>query len=276
MPGPEDWLAQAPAWLRKLPARERPPRLPAGVRAGERAGDYVNEVDGSVLVYVPPGTFTQGRPLPEFAVSSENGPPRQVTLPGYFVGRYELRWAQVSAWLQATAAAPGDRLARLAAGSNPDLPAHSLSWDEAQAYCRWAGLRLPTEAEWERAARGLDDRPYPWGSDPDPARANAAGGDDGYPGLAPVEAFEQGASPAGCLQMGGNVAEWTADWFAPYAAGDQDDPRGPAQGDERVVRGRACVGDLGQRERLLVSARDRMPPDATRDFVGLRVARSLD
>jgi formylglycine-generating enzyme required for sulfatase activity len=140
----------------------------------------------------------------------------------------------------------------------PDHPINCVDWEMAGAYCAWRDRRLPTEAEWEYAARGGDDRLYPWGNEPPSAlRLDLCGrecaaaakreldevwvpmydADDGWATTAPVGSFPAGASRFGALDMAGNVWEWTADWYGPYAAGSETDPRGPAAGTSRVSRG---------------------------------------
>jgi formylglycine-generating enzyme required for sulfatase activity len=124
-----------------------------------------------------------------------------------------------------------------------DLPVTFVTWDQATAFCAWAGRRLPSEAEWERAARGDDGRVYPWGNAvPDCALANIFGCGEA---VQPVGGHPTGASPFGALDLAGNVMEWVADWYDAgyYAVSPAVDPPGPASGTARVKRGGSYMGD---------------------------------
>jgi len=141
-------------------------------------------------------------------------------------------------------------------------PVNCVDWEMSEKFCREQGGRLPTEAEWEFAARGPDGRKYPWGDD-DPAAGhlNACGkecvawgakngieekamydADDGFPNTAPVGSFPKGASRYGVEDVVGNVWEWVADWYGEYGKDEQASPKGPASGDERVIRGGSWNG----------------------------------
>lgn len=171
-----------------------------------------------------------------------------------------------------------------------DHPAVHISWRDAQAYAVWAGLRLPTESEWEKAARGeLVGALYPWGDELYPegqTRANIWQGDfpsksialDGYVGTVPVNSYSPNA--VGLYNMAGNVWEWTHDrwsagWHAPARLETRIDPQGPASGADRVIRGGSYLCHHSYCTRYRVSARSHNSPDSTTAHMGFRCAKSL-
>ena len=166
-----------------------------------------------------------------------------------------------------------------------DHPVVHVSWNDASAFCAWTGSRLPTEAEWEYAARGgLVGCRFPWGDELEPGgehRMNVFQGTfpskdtaaDGYAGTAPVQAFEPNGY--GLHQMTGNVWEWTADWFSPgyYRQSPRENPPGPSAGTARVMRGGSYLCHASYCNRYRVDARSSNTPDSSTGNLGFRVVR---
>jgi formylglycine-generating enzyme required for sulfatase activity len=208
----------APRWHERLdPPLRVPVPLLEGVTFGAGEGEYLNEKDGSVLVWVPAGRFLMG--------GYPGGlPVHEVTLTrGRFMGKHEVTWAQWKRYCEETGAQTPQPAYSYPV--TPEHPVHGVSWQAARDYLAWAGLRLPTEAEWEWAARGDDGRGFPWGDERRPELLNSADPADGWQHSSPIGSFPVGASPFGCLDMAGNVAEWVADPLGPYPAGPVTDPR---------------------------------------------------
>ena len=195
--------------------------------------------EGREMVQIPEGPFTMG---------SQDGDPdetpeHQVFLKGFFLDRKEVTQEEYMRFAKMTKRGTPkievfeDDQSKLL---KPEFAAMSVSWDDALAYCRWAGKRLPTEAEWEKAGRGEGKRRYPWGDKFITNGANVDGSEDGFKYLAPPGSFDAGRSPYGLYDMTGNVAEWVNDTYDEnyYKKSPYRDPKGPEGiGDLRVVRG---------------------------------------
>lgn len=210
-------------------------------------------------------------------VFADEAPTRRVYLHAYRIDRLEVSHADWWRCVRAGACPP----ARVASADTrlgrPDHPVVGVTWREASAYCRWAGGRLPSEAEWERAARGGSARRFPWGHAFNTRLANhgSPSGEpdaaDGYLYAAPVDGFGDGHSAHGLSNMAGNVWELVADRYDAhaYASGDAVDPRGAVEGDKRVVRGGSWRSPAYA---LRVTQRAAVGEDESRPDVGVRCA----
>ncbi|WP_455244160.1 formylglycine-generating enzyme family protein [Petrachloros mirabilis] len=194
--------------------------------------------EGREMVQIPEGPFTMGSNDGD----PDEAPEHQVFLKGFFIDRREVSQDEYARFAKMTKR-PMPRIEVFEDDQSkllkPEYPAMSVSWDEATAYCKWAGKRLPTEAEWEKAGRGEGRRKYPWGDKFATNVANVAGSEDGYKYLAPPGSFEAGRSPYGIDDMTGNVAEWVADSYDEhyYKKSPYQNPKGPESSELKIVRG---------------------------------------
>jgi formylglycine-generating enzyme required for sulfatase activity len=260
--------------------------------AAARAGVYTTtrETDGAVVIHIPAGEFLMG----SLEGEDDELPVHPVGLSAFWIDQTEVTVGAFRAFVDATGYETlaewrgwglvyvsdtnewesidgANWLHPLGPGSDAEesKPVVLVSWDDAAAYCEWAGARLPTEAEWEYAARGPQANVYPWG--------------DGYPtcdlawgarcseGTAPVGSLPAGASWCGALDLGGNVSEWVNDWYVEdyYSQSSTNDPAGPSSGEGRVQRGgsfRSQGVSLGGANRVWLY------PDSAFDDVGFRCA----
>ena len=232
----------------------------------------VNAKDGSVLLLVPAGRFIMGG-VGDEGEQEEHDPRYEIALSAFYIGKYAVTNAQFRKFVVAAhynAAGPWRAYARRW-GEN--APVVQVSWRDATAYCHWAGLRLPTEAEWEKAARGTDGRSYPWGDAWDPSRCQCScSGSRGAEGPSKVDCYPEGASPYGCLNMVGNVCEWCSSEYRPYPYSSTDGREASGGSEHRAVRGGAW--DRWPQDLLLADLRLDEPPSYHSNNVGFRVARS--
>jgi len=189
------------------------------------------------MVLVPAGEFTMG----SFGGDPDELPVHKVYLSAFFMDKYQVTVMQYARFLEATHRDSPPEWTRMNKQTNQSRPVANVDWEDADAYCKWAGKRLATEAEWEKAARGTDGRVYPWGNEP-PTRFHANSGKEvwnNHSALAPVGTFEEGKSPYGIYDMAGNVWEWVSDWYAAdyYQTSPSRNPTGPSIGIYKVIRG---------------------------------------
>ncbi len=250
--------------------------------------------DGMVLAYVPSQTLMMGG-----GTALNEVPARTVRVSHFYMDIHEVSNHQFSKY-----SSEGPYRTYFIPGRNDYQPARGVSWFDAQGYAEWARRRLPTEAEWEAAARGSDRRIYPWGNDEQSEvtrylcnASTVRESFDGYDGPAPVMNFAPGVSPFGMFNMAGNVWEWCGDWCDPgrYAYPSEEDPPsalersalpmgdrnypnpahkvtrdsrvGPPVGIERAIRGGSFMDPI---QRCRVDTRASLPPDARRNNVGFR------
>jgi formylglycine-generating enzyme required for sulfatase activity len=182
-------------------------------------------------------------------------PAHDVSLSAYAIDQREVRVDEYARCVSAGACGPPSFSPGDTRFDRPSFPVTHVRWEDAKSYCAWAGGRLPTEAEWEFAARGTPSREYPWGEVYNPRLCNHGAlapdetdGTDGFLGLAPVGSFPDGATPRRIVDMAGNVSEWVSDFYDPnpetgfgYPLGSQNNPTGPSSGIGHVIRGGSYV-----------------------------------
>ena len=250
---------------------------------------YKVNIDDVELIFIPAGEFIMGRdpdPDPDLFWGAE-APAHKVYLDSYYIYRTEVTNAMYQVCVaEGACPKPGaiDSETRENYYDNSEFsnyPVIYVSWVGAVSYCQWANARLPTEAEWEKAARGDDGRYFPWGNTPlngnlanfcdqnCPGREREIGLEDGYRDTAPVGSYSAGASPYGVLDMAGNVWEWASDFFDPgyYQSSPSENPLGPGSGSRRVIRGGSWFNPASG---IRTVARASQKPDMALDTIGFR------
>jgi len=225
-----------------------------------------NPKDGTILALIPEGEFLAGGPKPD----EGGGEPFPVYLPAYYIAVTPVTNAQWRRFVEETGYAEGPRPST----GKPDHPVVDVNWYHAVDYCDWAGLRLPTELEWEKGARGLDGRIYPWGNEWEEGRRCRWSGNRGDETTCSVWAYPEGISPWGLWNMAGNVWEWCADWYDSKATErwKRGDIRAPETGMYRCLRGGSWAH--GNTDDFRCASRlDDYPENHYGDY-GLRCART--
>lgn len=229
------------------------------------------------MVDIPAGYFTLGD---DSSSDQSVHPARKIFISHFAIDKYEVTFAQFYQFVDQTGHRKPRLAGYLAVGSeglpllmNPFNPVVGVSWDDANDYCHWKKKRLPTEAEWEKAAKGEREQKWPWGNDEAPLNANFAGERDGYFYTAPAGSFKLDKSPYGVYDMAGNAMEWVNDWYQEneYQLGETIDPKGPDHGQLKVIRGGSWNDTIRLGE---VVNRFKMSPEYRDVTIGFRCAKS--
>jgi len=240
------------------------------------------------MVLIPAGPFLMGsNRLVDRNTYPAELPQRTVHLDVYEIDKYEVTAVQYLRYVLAKGLEPlvDWKWGGVFQETMASHPVMHVSWFDADAYCKWAGKRLPTEAEWEKAARGEDGRIYPWGNQmAGLSRANfGRTGLSGpvrdrperlllYPPIVSVDKYDNAGSPYGIFNMAGNVAEWVADWYEPtfYKQGPDRNPKGTAHGTSKAFRGGGWVDSTPS---VRAAQRNGTDPNARMNWLGFRCAR---
>jgi formylglycine-generating enzyme required for sulfatase activity len=239
-------------------------------RSSGEPAQTIKGKDDAPLMLVPAGNFTMGDDI--------ESPQREIYLDAFYIDRYEITTSRYAKFLAATGSVrPPDGWDSLAREKGVELPVIGVDWNDAAAYCKWVERRMPTETEWEKAARGSDGRQYPWGNalpTLDHANHQNASAEAYDGGLKNVGTHPAGRSPYDVDDLAGNAAEWVADWYADsFPRSERRNPKGPETGTARVVRG---SGRFDQADRLVITKRYHGNPDLRREDIGFRCARDLN
>jgi formylglycine-generating enzyme required for sulfatase activity len=222
--------------------------------------------DGGPAILIAAGNFTMG--------DNEESPLRNIYLNAFYMDKYEVTTLQYSKFLQENQmVSQPEYWEEVDLDSGSALPVIGVDWEDARAYCKWAGKRLPTEAEWEKAARGTNGSIFPWGNDKPTSKHARFGMDGSEPyknGLAAVGSYSSGKSPYGIFDLAGNVSEWVGDWYQEsFESSDFLNPKGPESGIGKVIRG---GGWYDPWERLKSTKRFQSAKTYRSDDLGFRCA----
>jgi formylglycine-generating enzyme required for sulfatase activity len=230
------------------------------------------------LIEIPEGPFIMGTDGHDPELKEFETPRREVYLNRFKIAKFPVTREEYATFLKPDSSGRSQQTSSHDSRFSELInhPVVNITWHEARAYAAWLNrstgnpYRLPTEAEWEKAARGSNGLVYPWGADYDGRRCNVRG--DGPATTTPIDKFPEGASSYGVMDMAGNVAEWCLDWYREFYASDQArNPTGPRSGDYRVVRGGSWRYSS---HAARCASRYWCPPDQKRDNTGFRLAVS--
>ncbi|MEW5941432.1 MAG: SUMF1/EgtB/PvdO family nonheme iron enzyme [Chloroflexota bacterium] len=248
------------------PPASTPTDAPAATLTPTLLPSEIIDSKGVGMRYVPPGVFIMGSD----SDNADERPAHEVYLDGYYMDTFEVTNARYRACVNAWACEPPKIMTDFNVPAYDNYPVVYVDWDMAKAYCEWRDADLPTEAQWEKAARGTDGRYYPWGAGINCNLANSSGC-VGH--LVPVGSYPRGVSPYGLFDMAGNVSEWVLDWYLEtyYQISPFENPLGPDTGIYRVIRDGTFEGlDI----RLVrTTIRSRYDPTKSADHLGFRCAR---
>jgi len=208
--------------------------VPAKPKAGET---HTSEIDGMVQVFIPQGYFTMGSAIDDPRADADEKPSHKIFLDSFWIDRTEITNGMYLFCIKAENCTPPARSIYYTKPEYANHPVIGISWVQAQEYCKWAERRLPTEAEWEKAARGTDSRIYPWGDTlPETELSNFG---HQFNETVPVGMYPKGASPYGVLDMAGNAWEWVADGYQSdfYSRAPEENPISDSPVNRRVLRG---------------------------------------
>ena len=259
-------IATAEAWGAQS-AGARAAVMATAAATGHTVYDvWINPVDGAAYVYVPAGAFIMG----SAQGSASEQPAHRVDLDAFWIMRTEVTNAQYGRCVDAgVCTAPHSDQWQETRKASPSHPVTYVDWTQAAVYAKWVGGSLPTEAQWEKACRGDDQRTYPWGNQqPSAGLFNVQ--DSGVDGTSSVGSYPSGASPYGVLDMAGNVWEWVADWYDDryYAQSPAENPTGPENGSYRLMRGGSSRNDA---DGVRCAYRLRYGPISRNGYAGFRV-----
>ena len=256
--------------------------LTSGVWATSPEKETLSSYDGMILI--PQGAFEMGsqkslrelNPVSIFQADRHmlgpEDPAHEVILDAYYIDLYEVPNADYKKYIEATGSKTMPRYWDDSNFNQPNQPVVGITWKEARAFCQWRSKRLPTEAEWEKAARGKRPTKYPWGNEaPDKTRLNF---NSQVGKTTPVGSYPTGKSDYGVFNLSGNVAEWVKDWHFPeyYLFSPKENPPGPEKGHYKIIRGGNWKNNA---EDVRLTYRNATVPKARSKTIGFRCAASV-